>query len=286
VIVPTGLASAASDSIEAGLAGLAALGFILAFAADLRQRKDRATEVPPGLPLTYKLSGLLLVGLLLWRWFNEWPARQPVESFYDVFLLWALLLTATGVYLHVQVRWRGLALLLMPVIAGVLLLGVSLSLAYGRSFFFRSGWTTFHVLTVLLGSAAFGIAAASGAMYLVTDRQLRLRRHLGVLGPVRLPALAATEKVTRRAAALGFVFLTLAMVGGGIQTFVLPNAHPMSWHSPKILLALAVWAIYGGLMHAGFSPRTRGARAAWMSILGMVLLLAVYVSIIWIPTQP
>ncbi|MGI6639388.1 MAG: cytochrome c biogenesis protein CcsA [Desulfobulbus sp.] len=98
-------------------------------------------------------------------------------------------------------------------------------------------------------------------------------------GTVFFSASAAEERVfcMRQAllwAAWGFVLWTLSMFSGEMWSY-LGWGTPVVWHDPAILLMMAVWFIYIGLLHLHFSRawslRGRASFAAVAGLLAVVL---------------
>ena len=55
-----------------------------------------------------------------------------------------------------------------------------------------------------------------------------------------------------------------------------PALGPNWWYSPKVILATCVWLIFAIVMNVKHTSLFRGARAAWLSIAGLVLLIATF----------
>ena len=78
------------------------------------------------------------------------------------------------------------------------------------------------------------------------------------------------------AATLGFGLLSLGLIAGLIIITSNDGATrlgPGWWHSPKVLLSVAAWLLYALVLNVRHGTRFRGARAAWLSIAGLALLL-------------
>jgi len=202
----------------------------------------------------------------------------PLTSHVDGLLLLSALLGAVLAWEHWTQRLRGMGLFVMPVLALLTLWGVCASWWSMKAFDIHSVWMTVHLLSVYTGSLGVAIAAAAGAMWLYVDRQLRRRDHAGdrlrILG--RMADLESIEWAITRSATLGFVLLTVALATGLVITAEGSGGLRVGWwYSPKVVLAAAVWGIYALVMHVRYVPTFRGRRAAVLSILGFVLLVAV-----------
>jgi ABC-type uncharacterized transport system permease subunit len=161
----------------------------------------------------------------------------------------------------------------LPVLTLVLAWAICASRFTLELFAIGDVWKVFHLASVYLGTLSVAIASVAGTMFLYVQRRLR---HKGDLPrPGRFASLESLERVITRAAALGFALLTLGLASGLIIEWHKPEAlGPGWWYSPKVLLATFAWLVFLLLMNVRHATRFRGARAAWLSIFGLVLLLA------------
>lgn len=274
-----------------------ALAFLLSY-RDLRTPTDPSAPRPAFRPATSRLIllGLLLtLILLLWRTTDLGQSSQTLYNHFDTFLVLSLLLAALMFYFRFTRHLRTLAYFLLPMISLLLLLGATLTITQ-PSLDYRSTWTILHVLTILAGSASFAAAAVAGFVYLLADSQLRTKRPTSSGGTQHsilrtrhlvLPPLASLEKANQLLILFGFPLLTVGMLIGLLQILLQPHALA-ELHSlwPKILLTLLAWLVYAPLLHLRLAPSFRGRRAAYLSILGFLLLLAVWATINFMPRLP
>ena len=61
---------------------------------------------------------------------------------------------------------------------------------------------------------------------------------------------------------------------------------PQWYFSAKFIVALLAWLAFAVVMNVRYATAFRGARAAWLSIAGVVLLLAVYGIAVSLPPLP
>jgi len=226
-------------------------------------------------------GGLLAAGLLAWRLFLPPEPSPPLGNHMDSFLLLGLLLTAMVAYFRLTRHLRGLGFFLLPIVALVLLMGPLLMLLQPQPFNYTSAWGNVHVLSILLGSVSLAAGCAGGIVYLLADRQLRRKVFEGNRRRLVLPSLAAMEKFNQTAILVGFPLLTVAMITGFLWASRIRSEEPGGiWPlAPKIVLAVIAWFVYALVVHVRFAPSFRGKRAAWLSIIGFVLLLGVYVTV-------
>ncbi|RMG67947.1 MAG: hypothetical protein D6715_03535 [Calditrichaeota bacterium] len=127
----------------------------------------------------------------------------------------------------------------------------------------------FHTSFAILGYASLAVSAIYGLMYLLLFYDIKSSR-FGVIYS-RLPSLEVLNEMNYRAAVLGFVFLTFAIVLGAVWSNVLYSS--LINLDPKVLIASLTWVIYGveilGKRFLGWA----GKRLAYLSLSGFVVIL-------------
>ncbi len=131
-----------------------------------------------------------------------------------------------------------------------------------------SAWLTVHIALALVGIAAFVLNFAGALMYLLQERQLKGKRPGAVY--YRLPSLATLDRLTYRTLALGFPFLTTAIILGSLWAST-------AWGSvfafdPLALFSFVAWGIYAATLAGRTAAGWRGRRAAYFSIIGFAAL--------------
>lgn len=171
---------------------------------------------------------------------------------------------------------QGIGLFVLPVLTVLSIWGICASWWTMREFNISSIWLVAHLLIIYLGSMAVVTAAGAGALWLWVNKLLKTktdRAHkLNLLGS--LGNLESIENAITSTATVGFALITLGLLSGLI---IISDSGtqlgPGWWHAPKMILAMAVWIIYALVMHVRWAPTFRGRAAAWLSILGCVLLI-------------
>ncbi len=141
----------------------------------------------------------------------------------------------------------------------------------------RSPLFTIHVMSLLLAYASFALACVLGVTYVLLFKEIKAK-HLGFFY-TRLPSLQVLDVMNSRAITVGWIFLTLGVIVGGIwaakvQGSTDPRAQAMSVTDPKILVALVSWGIYSFALVARKAIGWSGRRAAYLSgVAFMVVLL-------------
>ena len=160
-------------------------------------------------------------------------------------------------------RFRLLGLVVMPLAAILFVVArVGGGTSAGARSHYGNLFLVLHVGLVLAAFAGFTLAAALAALYLWEER--RLKRRAADILRLRLPPLAALERLTSRTIAVSLPLLTLGLVAGVVRL-------RKDGGSVDALEALTVltWLVYGGFIVA----RPTGNRAAVIALGGFLLVI-------------
>jgi ABC-type transport system involved in cytochrome c biogenesis permease subunit len=204
-------------------------------------------------------------------WRSVQLGQLAVVTTSDSLSLLALLLV--GVYLVLEYRAGLLALgaVVVPLAFGLeLWAGTSGGYVHPVPPVLRSVWLPVHVLLAVLGDALFALAFASSLLYLVQERRLKARRGRGTFRS--LPSLETLDRVSHRCLVWGLVLLTLGIASGIVWAHV-------AWSEPwtmdvKLLMTLAIWALYVILLQGRMTAGWRGRWAAQLTIAGFAVVVA------------
>jgi cytochrome c-type biogenesis protein CcsB len=189
------------------------------------------------------------------------------------FLAWTL--SVLFLLLHRRYRLAALGAVVAPL--AFLLTLVAFAVATGATDLpptLRSAWLPVHVTLAFLGNAVFAIAFATSLVYLFEDNRLKAKRpsHIRRI----FPSLEKLDELNYRLLAWGFPLLTLGILSGAIWAHFVWGQF-WTWE-PRETWSLVTWALYAVLLH-GRTVGWRGRRAAELTILGFVVLLASFVSV-------
>ncbi len=180
----------------------------------------------------------------------------PTATGMDV-LSWAAL-GAAGVHLAF-LRVRALGVFLLPVAAAC---AAAAPLAgerpWGAAGSAQVPWMMFHGIAALLGQAAFALAFASGALYLVQHRRLKA-------DPTRSGLLPSLE-VLDRLNLLGLIAALSCWTASLLAAFL----HTVTW-SPLVLFSGAVWALLAGVTGVRLAAALRGPKVAALSVTAFLM---------------
>jgi cytochrome c-type biogenesis protein CcsB len=131
-----------------------------------------------------------------------------------------------------------------------------------------SAWIWIHIALAMVGFAAFVFNFVGAIMYLLQERQIKLKRPGAFY--YRLPALETLDRLTFRTLALGFPFLTVGLLLGAIWART-------AWGStlafdPLAFFSLVAWIVYAGNLAGRAAAGWHGRRAAYFAIVGFAAL--------------
>lgn len=129
-----------------------------------------------------------------------------------------------------------------------------------------------HTTLLLFAYASFFVVFAASVMYLLQERELRLKTFSAFFH--RLPSLSTINEIATNAAGLGFTLLTLGLLAGMIWS---SSRDGRLWHNdPKEIFAALTWMLYFGLIFYRSTAEWRGRRAAWLGVAGFALVLCTF----------
>lgn len=216
------------------------------------------------------------VGVIVWhaRARGSW---LPLEDNFEALTWIAVLLSLFVLYVQRTRPIGGLDWFILPFVILMLIAAAAFGRAEPNSYRVYSTWTWLHLLSSFGGAAAFCVAGAVGAMYLLVSARLRRKN----LPPTRsLGSLERLEGVTQMAITLGFALLTIGLITGLVKVLSSSTALGPRWYSqPKVVLAFAGWVVYALALHTPMTPSFRGRKAAILSIVGLVLMFGTLVAV-------
>ncbi len=134
-----------------------------------------------------------------------------------------------------------------------------------------------HVSSLLFAYASLALACVIGVTYVLLFKELKAK-HIGFFY-ARLPSLQVLDAMNARAVTIGWLFLTVGVVVGGVWAsqaqaeFSDPRVQAMSLLDPKIFVALLCWLVYSFELYARRAIGWAGWRTAWLSTIGFAIVL-------------
>ena len=168
------------------------------------------------------------------------------------------------VYIEQKYHVRTIALLILPLTAGILLYALSVGSTDNPLVpaLQNNLLLTIHVAVAIVAYGAFAVSFAAAVLYLIQPEE----------GRPGLPKPALLDEIGYRSVVIAFPLLTLVVVLGAVWASIAWGSY-WSW-DPKETASLLTWLVYGAYLHARVARGWVGRKAAWLLIaaFGCVLL--------------
>jgi cytochrome c-type biogenesis protein CcsB len=129
----------------------------------------------------------------------------------------------------------------------------------------QSYWLVIHVFVATLATALFAIGAGLSIAQL-----LQARRESGkstwLKGLQTLPDAQRLENLAYRVVMVGFVFWTFTVIAGSIWAEKAWGSY-WGWDTKEVWTFI-IWVLFAGYIHARATRGWRGARSAWLALVG------------------
>lgn len=127
-----------------------------------------------------------------------------------------------------------------------------------------SYWLVIHVFVAALGTALFALGAGLSLVQLLQSRRENGSKGLRFLST--LPNALRLENLAYLVTVVGFVFWTFTLIAGSVWA---ERAWGRYWGwDTKEVWTFIIWTIYAGYIHARATRGWRGARSAWLALIG------------------
>ena len=138
----------------------------------------------------------------------------------------------------------------------------------------HTGWLFLHIALLLAAYAALFVSLVASTLYLIQERRLKAKSI--ATSRIKLPPLDTIDRIALRALLIGLPCMTAGLLIGSFLAEL--SYGPAYFSDPKILLALAMWLAYVGMIHIRRISGLRGRRAIYLSSFVFVVILAVWAS--------
>ena len=244
---------------------VAAIHAVLAF-LNKRRSLQRVSEWAMGVGFALHTAALIAD----WAIYAHYPLFYLRETL--SFLAWTLVAS----YALVLYRYgaRPLASFTLPLVS--VLIFIAIITRSEPSIEASSMSTTWlfpvHTTLVLFAYAAFFVVFVASIMYLLQERELKLKTFSSIYH--RLPSLTTVNEIATSAAAIGLTLLTVGIATGMLWS---SSRDGQIWHNdPKEIFAALTWSLYLLLILYRSTSRWRGRMAAWMGVAGFALVLCTF----------
>jgi ABC-type transport system involved in cytochrome c biogenesis permease subunit len=193
------------------------------------------------------------------------------------------LLALSYLYLELTTGERAMGVFILPLLVALQAIPTfGGAFSEPRSAMLESPWFGIHVSSLLFAYASFALAGVLGVTYMLQFKEIKAK-DLGFFYD-RLPSLNVLDEMNLRAVKIGWLFLTVGLITGGIwasqlqpSTSSVPSS--LSMADPKIFVAVLCWAVYSFELYAQRAIGWRGRRAAWLSAVGFGIVLLNFVPV-------
>lgn len=192
-----------------------------------------------------------------------------------VLAAWALVFVYFVVEHLVKLKVYGVVLvpvaLVLLVVAQLLLPGAAGIKPTAEEVRLLANWrVTVHVVLIVFANAGFAIGAAASGAYLVLETQLK--KHLTSTLFKRLPSLAQTDLVARRAIMWAYPAYSAGLLLGILRAIETDVSG--WWADPRVMLAGLVWAVFTFYLYLQYARSASGRTTAWVAVVGLVFVIA------------
>lgn len=127
-----------------------------------------------------------------------------------------------------------------------------------------------HVVLIVFANAGFAIGAAASGAYLILEAQLKKHRTSTFFK--RLPSLAQTDAVARRAIAWSFPAYSAGLLLGILRA--LETDVGGWWNDPRVMLSGLVWGAFAVYLYLHYGRNTSGRTSAFVALAGLTIVVA------------
>jgi ABC-type transport system involved in cytochrome c biogenesis permease subunit len=249
----------------------------VAYAVQFARRTFGNSRVATVLLVLAAFAHTFVIGMETMR-----AGHVPFASATSAISTFVWLLALAYLYVELTTSERAMGVFILPLL--VVLQAIPAFSAISdepRSAMLESPWFNVHIPSLLFAYASFALAGVLGITYVLQFKEIKAK-DLGFFYE-RLPSLNVLDEMNLRAVKIGWLFLTVGLVTGGIWASQLEpspdSSGSMSMADPKIFVAVLCWAVYSFELYAQRAIGWRGRRAAWLSAVGFGIVLLNFVPV-------
>ena len=251
------------ENIELVLFSLTCLLYVVAWAWHLRGwQRGSNTQALTAIKILWVgwALHLLLMGL---RWYQA--GHIPLLTAFEFVTFFAMLVIGVFLWFALNEKNRMLGVFLLPVGLFLMFYAALMSRDIQPEFIiFNSLLLKFHVLTTLLGYAAWSTTFAASICYLYLERK-------------KDTAPGLFDRMAYRASFFAFAFLTVGIITGALWG---DRVFGQLWFwDPKETWSFITWLIFLAYLHARYTLDWKGRRAAILAIIGFLAVVFTYVGV-------
>lgn len=197
--------------------------------------------------------------------------RLPWGNMYEYIMAVTLIAVVSWLAVLKKFPVRHLSgFMLLPVVILMFIAGTALyTVAAPVQPALQSYWLAIHVTAAIIASGIFMIPGVASICYLFRSAYERDPRKFAGFAS-KLPAADVLDRVAYRATVLAFPLFTFGVLCGAVWA---ESAWGRFWGwDPKETTAFVAWVVYAAYLHSRATAGWRGARAAFINILGFAVM--------------
>jgi ABC-type uncharacterized transport system permease subunit len=253
---------------------------LVAYAWHFAQRNAVVGRSATTLLVAAALSHTFVIGMQTME-----VGQVPMAGAASAISTFVWLLALSYLYVEMTTDERAMGVFILPLLVVLQALPAFRPGAEHRAAVLQGPLFGVHVSSLLFAYASFALACVIGVTYVLLFKEIKAK-HLGFFY-ARLPSLQVLDRMNQRAIVIGWIFLTIGMIVGGIWAAQAragygagdPRVQAMSLEDPKIYVALLCWFVYSFELFAARRIGWGGRRAAYLSAVGFVIVLFNFVPI-------
>jgi ABC-type transport system involved in cytochrome c biogenesis permease subunit len=259
---------------------------LVAYAWHFAQRNPVIGRSATTLLIAAALSHTFVIGMQTME-----AGHVPVSGATSAISTFVWLLALAYLYTEMTTDERAMGVFILPLLVALQTIPAIRPDVENHAAVLRGPLFGVHVSSLLFAYASFALACVIGITYVLLFKEIKAK-HLGFFY-ARLPSLQVLDRMNQRAIVIGWVFLTIGMIVGGVWALQArggyaagdPRVQEMSLQDPKIFVALVCWFVYSFELFAARRIGWGGRRAAYLSALGFIIVLFNFVPISYFLTK-
>ncbi len=259
---------------------------LVAYAWHFAQRDPLLGRTATTLLVAATLAHTFVIGMQTMEF-----GHVPVAGATSAISTFVWLLALAYLYTEMTTDERAMGVFILPLLVALQAIPAFMPGVEDRAPVLQGPLFGVHVSSLLFAYASFALACVIGITYVLLFKEIKAK-HLGFFY-ARLPSLQVLDRMNQRAIVIGWIFLTIGIIVGGIWAAQArvgyasgdPRVQAMSLLDPKIFVALLCWVVYSFELFAARRIGWGGRRTAYLSALGFAIVLLNFVPISYFLTS-
>src|SRR5256884_3028018 len=218
---------------------------MVAYAWHFTERNPMVGRTATTLLVFAALAHTFVIGMLTMD-----VGHVPVAGATSAISTFVWLLALAYLYIELTTDERAMGVFILPLLVALQAIPAVRPSVEDRSSVLQGPLFGVHVSSLLFAYASFALACVIGITYVLLFKEIKAK-HLGFFY-ARLPSLQVLDRMNQRAIVIGWVFLTIGLIVGGVWAAQArggygagdPPVQAISLQDPKIFVPLVCWIGY------------------------------------------